>query len=176
MSHPATLRRRSIRPIGETTPMTIEIFTIREAAEKCGLSYEAMRKRVDRGSVKTNLKGGVRLIHRSQLEEAGLWPVPQGGDPELLKENEELRKEVEQYKVLTEQAQSTAEAERTARAEAEASMSKAQAERLAAEQVAKAQEEKAEALRADLEEISNAGPFKALRMRRRIRENLSDAA
>lgn len=156
--------------------MSIEIFTIREAAEHCGISYEAMRKRVDRGTLPTNLKGGVRLIHRSALVDVGLWPGSKAEDHELQKEIDRLRKELEQHRVLTEQAQSSMEAERAARANAEAAMSQAQTERLAAQQAAEAQEEKASALRADLEEISNAGPIKALRLRKRLRESLSHAS
>lgn len=45
----ATLRGRSVRRGGEDEVM--ETFTIREAAERCQVSYEALRRRVDRGSV-----------------------------------------------------------------------------------------------------------------------------
>ena len=168
MSQPAPRWGRSVLSIGETLSMSVETFTIREAAEKCGVTYQAMRKRVDRGTLQTVKKEGVRRIPRSELERAGLWPGSTLAD-------EELRKENEQHRQLTEQAQSTAEAERKAREAAEAAASQARAERLAAEQQASANKEKAEKLRAELEEVSNAGPIKAWRLRRQIKERLETA-
>jgi len=57
----------------------METFTIREAAERCDVSYQLMRKRVDRGTVSTVKRDGVRLIPRTELERTGLWP---GSQPE----------------------------------------------------------------------------------------------
>lgn len=156
--------------------MSVNTFTIREAAEHCGVTYQAMRKRVDRETLRTVKKDGVRVIPRSELERAGLWPGSTTADVELRKENERLRQELEQHRVLTEQAQSTAEAERAARAEAEEEVSRARAERLAAEQMVESSREKASTLQAQLEEISNAGPIKALRLRRQVRRRLEEAA
>lgn len=61
----------------ETSPRT---FTIREAAEACEVSYQLMRKRVDRGTLQTVKRDGVRHVPRSELERAGLWP---GSQPQL---------------------------------------------------------------------------------------------
>lgn len=172
----APQRGRDVRRVVEPMSMSVETFTIREAAKRCKVTYQSMRKRVDRGTIQTVKKEGVRLVPRSELERAGLWPGSTTSDAELHKENERLRQELEQHRVLTEQAQSTAEAERTARTAAEAEMSKAKTERLAAEQLAEAKQKKADAFQADLEEISKAGPIKALRLRRQIRSRLEEAA
>jgi len=39
--------------------VAVETFSIREAAERCGVSYQAMRKRVDRESVRVVKRDGV---------------------------------------------------------------------------------------------------------------------
>jgi hypothetical protein len=59
----------------------METFTIREAAERCEVSYQAVRKRVDRGSVQVVHKDGVRRIPQAELERAGLWPGARMGAP-----------------------------------------------------------------------------------------------
>lgn len=58
----------------------MDTFTIREAAERCELSYQLIRKRVDRGTLQTVKRDGVRRIPRSELERAGLWP---GSQPQV---------------------------------------------------------------------------------------------
>lgn len=66
---------------------SMETFTIREAAERCGQTYQAIRKRVDRGTVQAvKHHDGVRRIPRSELERTGLWP---GSTPQL-PDNQEL--------------------------------------------------------------------------------------
>jgi hypothetical protein len=71
----------------------METFTIREAAERCEVSYQLMRKRVDRGTVRVVKRDGVRRIPRSELERAGLWPgsQPPGSDS---RELESLRSQL----------------------------------------------------------------------------------
>jgi hypothetical protein len=49
----------------------METFTIREPAERCGVSYQAIRKRVDRGSLEVVRKDGVRLIRKRRSSERG---------------------------------------------------------------------------------------------------------
>lgn len=58
----------------------MEKLTIKEAAERCGISTDAIRKRVDRGTLESVKEGRVRLIPRAALEEAGLWPGSNGGE------------------------------------------------------------------------------------------------
>jgi cell division protein FtsB len=71
--------------------MEQETYTIREAAERCDFSYEALRRRVDRGSLRAIVDNGVRRLARSELERAGLWP---GSSPEA-RQLEELRRAVQ---------------------------------------------------------------------------------
>ena len=63
-------------PTGTTdTPTAREpiAYTIREAAELCGLSRDAMRGRVERETVRSVLgRDGMRRIPRSELQRAGL--------------------------------------------------------------------------------------------------------
>jgi hypothetical protein len=58
----------------------METFTIREAAQRCEVSYQLMRKRVDRGTLQTVKRDGVRRVPRTELERVGLWP---GSQPQL---------------------------------------------------------------------------------------------
>jgi hypothetical protein len=79
----------------------MERFTIRAAAERCGVSYDSLRKRVDRGSVQVVKEDGLRMIPREELERAGLWPE-EGSDrveaeiARLCSENEQLGTELRQ--------------------------------------------------------------------------------
>lgn len=50
-------------------------LTITEAAELTGLSRKAMARRVERGSVRSVLRSGRRLIPRSELVRVGLLPL-----------------------------------------------------------------------------------------------------
>ena len=50
----------------------METYTLREAAAATGTSQEALRKRVDRGTIRSVKREGVRRIPRSELERAGL--------------------------------------------------------------------------------------------------------
>ncbi len=50
----------------------METYTLREAAGLTGTSQEALRKRVDRGTIRSVKRAGVRRIPRSELERAGL--------------------------------------------------------------------------------------------------------
>ncbi len=53
-------------------------YTIAEAAEATGLSRKAVARRVERGSLRSLVRGGRRLIPRTELVRADLLP----GDPE----------------------------------------------------------------------------------------------
>jgi len=52
----------------------METYSLREAAELCGVSLAAMRSRADRGSIKTVIRGAQRRVPLSELERAGLLP------------------------------------------------------------------------------------------------------
>jgi len=107
----------------------METFTIREAAEACGMTYEAMRARVDRGTLRAGKRrdDGARIIPKSELERLGLLP---GADVvELQKELDRLRQELKTHRLLTERAESTAAAEREAREFVELAMHRERAEK-----------------------------------------------
>jgi hypothetical protein len=151
----------------------METFSIREAAEHCGVSYQAMRKRVDRGSVQIVKRDGVRRIPRVELERAGLWPGARQGDNEevagLRQENERLREELVQHRQLTERAEAAVDAERQARDRVELEFHRERAERHASEQASEQARRERDELRSHLEEIANAGPIRVLRLRRKLR-------
>jgi excisionase family DNA binding protein len=56
----------------------VETYTLKEAAELTGLSYEALRSRVDRGQIRALApgRGRTRRIPRSELESSGLSVEP----------------------------------------------------------------------------------------------------
>lgn len=67
----------------------VEVFTIREAAEHCGVSYQTLRKRVDRGTVQiVKSRDGIRRIPRSELERVQLWP---GSKAQQLSDSQQLQ-------------------------------------------------------------------------------------
>jgi excisionase family DNA binding protein len=118
--------------------LDMETLTIREAAERCGLSYQAIRKKVDRGTIRVVKHDGVRRIPRVELERVGLWPGARMGDaPELAalrEETERLRRELASNRQLTERAQAAADVERQARERTEQELHRERAERLSGEQ------------------------------------------
>ncbi len=66
-------RRRIVRTGSEDGSM--ETLTIREAADASGMTYEAMRVRVDRGTLRAGKRRDcARLIPKSELQQAGLLP------------------------------------------------------------------------------------------------------
>lgn len=140
----------------------METFTIREAAEASGLTYEALRARVDRGTIRAGKRSedAARVIPRSELQRVGLLPGNDHG--ELQAEIDRLRAELKAHRLLTERAQGETAAEREARERMEEAFHQARAERQAADHAA-------QELRTQLEEIAAAGPIRALRLRRRLR-------
>ncbi len=163
----------------------METFTIREAAERCEVSYQAMRRRVDRGSLQAVHKDGVRHIPRAELERAGLWPGARSGAPEevqrLQAENEDLRRELRELRLLPQQVG----AEREARERVEQALHQERAEKQAAlaERTAATEEKKGieEELRtveaaqvvafSRLERVAQAGFFERRRLLRELRSS-----
>ncbi len=134
-------------------------YTVREAAEACGVSYQAMRTRVDRGQLEIIKRDGTRRIPEIALEKAGLLGGPT--DPEVVQlrsENAELRQELQTMLALP----ARVEAEREARERMEEAFHQARTEKQAADQAA-------QELQAQLEEIASAGPIRALKLRRKLR-------
>lgn len=162
----------------------METFTIREAAERCEVNYQAMRRRVDRGSLQAVHKDGVRRIPRAELERAGLWPGAQSAAPEevqrLQAENEELRREL---RLLPQQV----DAEREARQRVEVALHQERAEKhttLAEKETVETEKRSAEEeLRevelarveasTQLEQVVRAGFFERRRLLRAMRAGAS---
>lgn len=132
---------------------------MREAAEVCDISYQAMRTRVDRGQLQVVKRDGTRRIPGIELEKAGLLGGP--ADPEVVQlrsENGELRQELQALRALP----ARVEMEREARERMEEAFHQEHAEKQTADETARE-------LQAQLEEIAAAGPIRALRLRRKLR-------
>ena len=48
----------------------MENFTTRDAAERCEVNSEAMRRRADRGSIQVVVKDGTRRMPRAEFDRA----------------------------------------------------------------------------------------------------------
>lgn len=156
----------------------METLTIREAAAHCGTTYQAMRKRVDRGSVRSvKNRDGVRLIPRSELERAGLWPgsQPQSVDAHelttLRAELAEARAELADLRPLRGQIG----AERQAREHAELAIHQERAGRQTAEAQLAAIEAQAAEHAQLLSRLASANPVERWRARRQVRDTGSPA-
>lgn len=137
----------------------MQSYTVREAAAVCGISYQAMRTRVDRGQLQVIKRDGTRRITESELETAGLLGA--SSDPEVVRlraENTQLRQELQSMRTLP----ARIEAEHEALERMEQAFHQARAEKQAADQGA-------QTIRTQLEEIAAAGPIRALRLRRKLR-------
>jgi len=150
---------------------SMETLTIREAADACGMTYEAMRARVDRGTLRAGKRreDGTRMIPKSELQQAGLLP---GADvAQLHNEVDRLRRELKEHRLLTECAQSETAAERQARALIEQSMHQERAEK----QTLQAQLEQIEQAHVEasskLERLTDAGFFARRRILRELRRS-----
>lgn len=119
-----------------------QTLTIAETAALTGLSKTAVRRRVERGTLRAVLHAGVRRIPLSELHRQGL--VPAGDDvaeptgqpaqeawSDLLDRLVDQERRLAEYRLLTAQAESLhgeMEAERRARQAAEAALHEAQAQ------------------------------------------------
>jgi hypothetical protein len=128
--------------------MSVKTYTIREAAELCGVTVVAMRKRVDRGGVRAVLSEGTRRIPHSELERAGL--LAGARERELEATVKRLRAEVVELRLIPAQLETTwrakLTAEEQARERAQAEYHGAQMETLATH--ALLEQERAHAFRA----------------------------
>jgi hypothetical protein len=147
----------------------METFTIREAAERCEVSYEALRRRADRGSIQTVRRDGVRRIPRGELERIGLWPGARFDAPEevqrLQAELERARGELRELRLLPMKV----DAERKARELIEASLHQERAEKQSLEfQLREIEQARVDAS-SRLEVFSQAGFFARRRILRELR-------
>ena len=148
----------------------METFTIREAAERCQVSYEALRRRVDRGSVQTVRKDGVRRIPQGELERVGLWPGARSDAPEevqhLQAELERVHGELRELRLLPRKV----DAERRARELIETTLHQERATRQSLElQLREIEQAQVEAS-SRLTDLSRAGFFARRRLLRELRQ------
>jgi hypothetical protein len=149
----------------------METFTIRAAAERCGVTYQSMRKRVDRRSIETVKRDGVRLIPRSELERAGIWPGVETGAPEhvqeLQAEIDRLTGELRALRALPEQVA----VERQARELVENALHEERAGRASTQQRLEAIEKTHAAAAITIERLTQGGPVERWRARRAVRQS-----
>lgn len=151
----------------------METFTIREAAEICGMTYEALRARVDRGSLRAGKRreDGARIIPKSELERLGLLP---GADvAEMQSELDRLRRELQAHHLLTERAESATAAERHAREIAEQTMHQERAEKQTLALQLRELEEVYDKTTVKLEQLKGARFFARRRLLRELRAHAS---
>lgn len=65
--------------VGGSSADPPRVVTMREAAELCGTTRNAIRGRVERGSLRSLVRDGVRVVPLSELKRAGLYPPRVGG-------------------------------------------------------------------------------------------------
>jgi hypothetical protein len=148
----------------------MEALTIREAAELCGVTYEAMRARVDRGSVRVSKRraDGARVIPKSELERHGLLP---GADvAALVNEVNELREAIKTQRLLTERAASAAAAEQQARELIEQAMHQERTEKQSLALQLTELEQQQSTTSVQLERLSRAGFLERRRLLRELRQ------
>lgn len=140
----------------------VETYTLSEVAERCGVSVAALRRRADRGTLRTVKRDGVRRVPRSELERAGLRLDEQPASPaefvrELTETIRRQERELAALRALPERVEQ--ERGRVGAAEHRAAESASEAMRL----------------RAELDAIAAAGPIRALKLRRRLRRGAESA-
>jgi hypothetical protein len=147
----------------------MDTFTIREAADACGMTYEAMRARVDRGTLLASKRreDGARIIPKRELERLGLLP---GADmAELQKELDRLDRDLKAYRLLSKKAESALGAERRARELVEHAVHKERAEKQSLSLQLRQVEEAQQDMAVKLEQLTNAGFFTRRRLLRELR-------
>jgi excisionase family DNA binding protein len=147
----------------------METYSLREAAELCGVSLAAMRSRADRGSIETVMRGAQRRVPRSELERAGLLPDAEIRD--LRREIADLQRELAQFRRLVADTEREREAaERQAKAEAEGRQRVVEAANRDRASRAEAEGK----LRRLESEFGGAGPIRAWRLGAQIRRDRPD--
>jgi excisionase family DNA binding protein len=160
---------RTVRQHNENGPVATELLTIREAAERCGISYESMRKRVDRGRVTIVRKHRTRLIPRTELERIELWPGSQRQLSDSL-ELENVRTELNAALAELATLRPQLNTERESRQRNEAAMHQHRAEAMAARA-------RLESTTAAIEPLTGGGlisGIRALRVLRRREQQTAD--
>jgi hypothetical protein len=133
------------------------LLTLDQAAEVTGLSRKAITGRLDRGTLQSvNNSDGHRRVPRAELQRAGLIAPGDPGESDDQPQGTPPSRDLVRWEDLYEREYAAREREYAARADAEAT---------------------AAALREQLTAIANAGPIRAMRLRRALRAgSLGDAA
>lgn len=140
----------------------METYTTAEAARLTGTTVRALRKRIERGTLRAARAGEGWRIPRSELERAGLHINAPAAATELVRELAETIRRQERELAALRALPAKVEQHRHTLAALDGE--RQQAERRAAESAAEA-----DALRAEVEQIAAAGPIRALRLRRKLR-------
>lgn len=142
-------------------------YTLEEAADVAGTTPKALARRIERGTLRSQLVDGKRRIPHAELDRAGL--LPDAELTQLRKRVESLTGELAQHRQLTERAESVAAAERAAHELTRSAYVEAETKQRAAEHQAAALAEKTAELEQTLDELATAGPIRAMRLRRQLR-------
>jgi len=128
------------------------LLTITQAVAETGLSAKAIARRIERGTLRAvHDEQGRRVVPRAELDRAGLLTGGEEGNPggELVLWRDLYEREREEHAETREQLTARADEERR------------RSDQLAA---------RADQLHADLATIANAGPVRAWRLRRALRD------
>lgn len=140
-------------PPPETLPAGApRLLTITQAVAETGLSAKAIARRIERGTLRAvHDEQGRRVVPRAELDRAGLLTGGEEGNPggELVLWRDLYEREREEHAETREQLTARADEERR------------RSDQLAA---------RAEQLHADLATITSAGPVRAWRLRRALRD------
>lgn len=139
------------------------VYSLREAAEFCGVSLKMLRARADRGTLQTVMRDGERHVPHAELERVGLLPGAEVR--ELRHQVERLHDELAVHRQLVESVERDRDAADEARRLVEQEL---HAQRAAAT-TATAQLRELEA------QVARAGWWERRQLRRQLKAKLEDA-
>jgi len=140
----------------------METYTTAEAARLTGTTVRALRKRIERGTLRAARGGEGWRIPRSELERAGLHISPPVPATELVAELAETIRSQERELAALRALPAKVEQHRH-------TLAALDGERQEAELRAAQSDAEAQALRAEVAQIAAAGPIRVLRLRRKLR-------
>lgn len=146
----------------------VETYSTAEAARLTDITVRALRKRIERGTLRAVRRDDGWRIPRSELERAGLR-IGRAAEPgELVRElTDTIRRQERELTQLRALPQRVADQARRLDVE--------QAARATAERQAQAAAAQRAELAAELDELAAAGPIRAWRLRRELRQAATSA-
>ncbi len=146
----------------------VETYSTAEAARLTDITVRALRKRIERGTLRAVRRDDGWRIPRSELERAGLRIGPAAEPGELVRElTDTIRRQERELTQLRALPQRVADQARRLDVE--------QAARATAERQAQAAAAQRAELAAELDELAAAGPIRAWRLRRELRQAAASA-